>query len=78
VVDGSGLADRLDFTLWWTPKAQLHPMRPEATGGGAAVDPGGMSIFESVERQLGLKLDQQKRSIPVTVVDHLEDKPTEG
>jgi uncharacterized protein (TIGR03435 family) len=78
VVDGSGVADRFDFALWWTPKAQLHPMRPEATGGGAAVDPGGMSIFESVERQLGLKLDQQKRSIPVTVVDHLEDKPTEG
>jgi len=77
VVDGSGSADRYDFTLWWTPKAQLHPMRPEETGGGAAVDPGGMSIFESVERQLGLKLDEQKRSIPVTVIDHLEEKPTE-
>ncbi|HMD36322.1 MAG TPA: TIGR03435 family protein [Vicinamibacterales bacterium] len=77
VADASALNDRYDFTLWWTPKAQLHPMRPEATGGGAAVDPGGMSIFESVERQLGLKLDEQKRSIPVTVIDHLEEKPTE-
>jgi len=76
VVDATGVSDRYDFLIWWTPKAQLHPARPEETGGGAAADPGGMSIFESVERQLGLKLDQQKKSIPVTVIDHLEEKPT--
>jgi uncharacterized protein (TIGR03435 family) len=77
IVDATSVNDRFDFTLWWTPKGQLHPARPEQTGGGAAADPGGMSIFESLERQLGLKLDTQKRSIPVTVIDHLEEKPTE-
>jgi uncharacterized protein (TIGR03435 family) len=30
-----------------------------------------------VEKELGLKLVKQKRSIPVIVVDHLAEKPVE-
>jgi uncharacterized protein (TIGR03435 family) len=52
-------------------------------GGGAAVptasDPtGGYTLFEAIEKQLGLKLEKQKRSLPVIVIDHLEQKPTEN
>jgi uncharacterized protein (TIGR03435 family) len=31
-----------------------------------------------VEKQLGLKLEMQKRSMPVIVIDHLEQKPTDN
>jgi uncharacterized protein (TIGR03435 family) len=52
-------------------------------GGGAAVptasDPtGGYTLFEAIEKQLGLKLEKQKRNMPVIVIDHLEQKPTEN
>ena len=32
---------------------------------------------QSMERELGLKLVKQKRSVPVTVVDHVLEKPVE-
>lgn len=38
----------------------------------------GQTIFEALEKQLGLKLEKQKRSMPVIVIDHLEAKPTEN
>ena len=67
-----------DFTLVWTAKAQLQirpadaPASPDTPG-----DAKGFTIFEAVERQLGLKLDQQKRAFPVTVIDHIDQKPKE-
>jgi len=36
-----------------------------------------ISVFEAVEKELGLKLVKQKRSIPVIVVDHVNEKPVE-
>jgi uncharacterized protein (TIGR03435 family) len=44
-----------------------------------AADPtGALTIFEAMEKQLGLKLEQQKRPMPVIVIDHIEQKPTEN
>jgi uncharacterized protein (TIGR03435 family) len=44
-----------------------------------AAEPSGVqTIFEAVERQLGLKLESQKRSMPVIAIDHIEQKPTEN
>ncbi len=48
-------------------------------GVGVAAEPvQGVSIFEAVEKQLGLKLEAGKRMVPVIVIDHLEEKPTEN
>jgi uncharacterized protein (TIGR03435 family) len=61
-------------------------------GGGGAIGAGpagdavpnasdpipGQTIFEAMEKQLGLKLEKQKRSLPVIVIDHIESKPTEN
>ena len=33
----------------------------------------GMTLFEAVEKMLGLKLEQQTRAIPVTVIDHVDN-----
>jgi uncharacterized protein (TIGR03435 family) len=35
-------------------------------------------LFDAVEKQLGLKLDVQKRTYPVLVIDHIEEKPTDN
>jgi len=35
-------------------------------------------LFEAVEKQLGLKLESQKHPMPVIVIDHAEQKPTDN
>jgi uncharacterized protein (TIGR03435 family) len=35
-----------------------------------------MSLPEAIEKQLGLKLEQQKRPVSVFVIDHVERTPT--
>jgi uncharacterized protein (TIGR03435 family) len=45
----------------------------------AASDPtGAVTLFEAIEKQLGLKLEAQKRPVSVLVIDHAEQKPTEN
>ncbi len=45
----------------------------------AAGDPDGtISIFEALEKQLGLKLESRKVPGSVLVIDHVEEKPTEN
>jgi uncharacterized protein (TIGR03435 family) len=79
VVDATGLQGGWDFLIGWTPKALLQASNPTPTSGAVPEpsDPGGMSVFEAVANELGLKLTVQKRSIPVIVVDHVSEKPIE-
>ena len=53
---------------------------PAAAGAApSAADPnGGLTLFEAIEKQLGLKLELQKRTEKIIVIDHLEQKPTEN
>jgi uncharacterized protein (TIGR03435 family) len=90
VVDQTGLKGNfkiaLDLTrdeLMNVARAMGAPLPPGAFGPGpagatapAAVDPGGSSIFSSVEK-LGLKLDARKMPLEHIVIDHLERTPTE-
>ncbi len=75
VVDLTGITGEWDFTIGWTAKALLN--QPAAGAAADASDPGGLSVFEAVERELGLKLVKQKASIPVIVIDHIDEKPIE-
>jgi uncharacterized protein (TIGR03435 family) len=82
VADATGLEGAWDFTLTFSMN---FGMAMRLDGGGpagaapAASDPnGGLTIFEAMEKQLGLKLEKQKRSMPVIVIDHLEQKPTDN
>jgi uncharacterized protein (TIGR03435 family) len=82
VIDATGIAGRWDFTLSFTPTGDRR------NPGGAAAQPGegttapdpsgAMSIFEAINKQLGLKLELHKRRLPVLVIDHIEEKPTEN
>jgi uncharacterized protein (TIGR03435 family) len=35
-------------------------------------------LFAAIDKQLGLKLEAKKRPVPVLVIDHAEQKPTEN
>jgi len=35
-------------------------------------------LFEALDKQPGLKLERQKHPMPVVVIDHVEEKPTEN
>ena len=45
----------------------------------AAADPvGGISLFNALKQQLGLKLEIHKWPEPVLVIDRIEEKPVEN
>ena len=83
VIDSTGLEGGYDFSLTFSliPPAQLATMlanRPPDAAGGAADPIGGVSIFEAVEKQLGLKLVEQKRPVQVLVIDHIDQQPSDN
>jgi uncharacterized protein (TIGR03435 family) len=81
VVDASGLEGTWDFSFAFTAiNPALLASTPFGAPAGAAGDApgasvpiGGTSIFDALEKQLGLKLEMEKRSYPVFVVDHMEE-----
>ncbi len=90
VSDATGIEGRWDLTLTYSQNFAMMAMAPGGGGRGGdagapgadlatASDPsGGITIFQAIEKQLGLKLEAQKRPMPVTVIDHLEQKPTDN
>lgn len=85
VSDATEIEGGWDFTLSFSMTAGLNfgPIGrgPDAgqPGVASASDPnGGYTVFEALEKQLGLKLEKQKRTLPVIVIDHIEQKPTDN
>ncbi len=86
VVDLTGLTGSYDFSARWAPRGRtLGRVGAVPAGGGDAgpapssPDPTAeLTVFEAMERQLGLKLAVQKHPMPVVVIDHVERKPTEN
>ena len=76
VVDKTGLTDRFDFELKWTPDQLPQGPPPPGAPPLPPIDPNGPSIFTAVQEQLGLKLESQRGPVPVVVIDHVE-QPTE-
>jgi uncharacterized protein (TIGR03435 family) len=66
VVDQTGLQGAWDFTLKFTPKVPA----------GLTVTGESMPLFDAVEKQLGLKLEASTASMPVIMVDSVNEKPT--
>jgi uncharacterized protein (TIGR03435 family) len=84
VVNMTELKGSYDFTLEWAPPRRTN--RPEAAAASgestaipSAADPTrGLTFFEAVERQIGLKLTARKHPMMVVVIDHIERKPSEN
>lgn len=80
VVDETGLRDRYDFVLQWTPdESQFIPLQgtgvhvPAASGDTNAPP----ELFTAIQNQLGLKLEAKKSMADVIVIDRVE-KPSEN
>src|SRR5262245_16688650 len=73
VVDRTEMTGDFDFTLRWTPDQMAEGFgKKVAAGGLAPADPNGPSIFTAIQEQLGLKLDAQKGTVDVLIVDSAE------
>jgi uncharacterized protein (TIGR03435 family) len=70
VVDRTGLTGTYNFRLDWTPAVRAAGASPDA--------PAGPTLFEAVEAQLGLKLENRKLPLPVIVIDRVDRAPTEN
>jgi uncharacterized protein (TIGR03435 family) len=91
VKDSTGIEGGYDFTFSFSPIGALNAARrPNADGGAQPGGPAGpgaaeasdptasLSLYESISRQLGLKLDTTKRPMPVLVIEKIERTPTEN
>jgi uncharacterized protein (TIGR03435 family) len=59
VVDLTGISGTYDLKLQWVGRGQVDA-------------DGGLTIFDAITKQLGLKLEQRKVSLPGIVIDHVE------
>ena len=82
MVDLTGLHGSYDFEFTWSPPARLNVSAGRGGGlpggpAGAEAPTGGVSLFEAIEKQLGLKLSVEKQSMPIAVIDHVDRTPTD-
>jgi uncharacterized protein (TIGR03435 family) len=76
VIDETDLKGKFEFSLYWTQEdiswtnGIQNPPPNEPIGGP--------SVFEALEKQLGLKLEPSRSQIHVLVIDHIDRKPTEN
>jgi uncharacterized protein (TIGR03435 family) len=67
------------FPLNWRANVSSPKILPTPGDAANSSDPNGaLSVFDAVNKQLGLKLEKTKRSYPVLVIDHIEETPTEN
>jgi uncharacterized protein (TIGR03435 family) len=59
VVDLTGISGTYDLKLHWVGKGKIDAE-------------GGLTIFDAIEKQLGLRLEQRKVPLPGIAIDHVE------
>ena len=85
VTDATGLEGSWDFSFNFSPAGVGQPGAgigndaggvPVAGFATQSSDPtGAIPLFDALRRQLGIKLEMQKRPLPVLVIDEMERKP---
>jgi uncharacterized protein (TIGR03435 family) len=78
VADTTGLAGKYDIDLYWVATSDLRAGAPGADPAGLAGDPGGPTLEQALQEQLGLKLESKKGAVDFLMVDHIEKLPTEN
>jgi uncharacterized protein (TIGR03435 family) len=73
VVDSSGIQGAYDITLSFS--AATGGLGPSAD---VSVPDGGITLFDALDKQLGLKLEKRDIPAPVVILDHIEQKPAEN
>jgi uncharacterized protein (TIGR03435 family) len=72
IVDQTGLSDKYDFTVSWTPEKKAPGVDPLVAADTDA------TVFTAMEKFFGLKLEPKKLPIEVLVIDHVEKVPSEN
>ena len=81
VENKTGLDGAYDFTLTFSAIGLVNAGRGRGGDAGPAPgaeagDPSGaLSLFDAVNKQLGLKLEERKRPMRVLVIDSIQEKP---
>jgi uncharacterized protein (TIGR03435 family) len=78
VADATDLAGKYDIDLYWVATSDLRAGAPGADPAGLAGDPGGPTLEQALQEQLGLKLESKKGAVDFLMVDHIEKLPTEN
>jgi uncharacterized protein (TIGR03435 family) len=84
VIDATGIDGAYDFTLSFSTAGQLRTPAQQAAGDNSAsadaasAPTGGISLFDAINKTLGLKLEKTKVPLPMLVIDHIDPKPTEN
>lgn len=68
VFDSTGVAGKYDLNLRWTP----DDSQTEGSRQGDERNASFPGLYTAIQEQLGLKLQEAKRSVPVLVIDHVE------
>jgi uncharacterized protein (TIGR03435 family) len=69
VFDATGLTGKYDFMLRWIRGNVPVPAGDEDTS---------PTLFQALEKQLGLRLEPKKSPVQVLVIDHMEKAPKEN
>ena len=75
VVDATGLTGGWNFTVDWTPLS--GGLAGIGAPAGQEFDTG-TTIFKTMEKNLGLKLEQRDIAMPIVVIDKVDRVPTEN
>lgn len=86
VVNLTGMTGQFDFEVTWTGRGRLlgggdaSASAPKADGTILNSSDGvsGMTIFDGIDKYLGLKLNSTKHAMPVIVIDKVNRTPTEN
>ena len=80
VLDQTHLTDAYDFTISFSGIGQLQnaPKPADTSAGEAAAPNGALSLFDALQKQLGVKLVKQKRPVQMLVIDHINQQPTDN
>jgi uncharacterized protein (TIGR03435 family) len=81
VVNMTDLKGRYDFTIGWTPRRRTTAIGGGDTGKAPEIpttgESDGFTIFDSLQSQMGLKLEQRKHPMEVVVIDKVQRQPVE-
>jgi uncharacterized protein (TIGR03435 family) len=74
IVDRTGLKDRYDFKLKWTPdESQFAQFRSSGEVVRKRSNPNGPPPLDvAIRQQIGLRIDAVKATVDVIVIDHVE------
>ena len=82
VEDRTGLNGSWTFSFAFSSIAQVAAARraanPDGSNALSAAEPvDALTLFDALPKQLGLKLENRRRPMPVVVIDHVEQTPIE-